>query len=130
MSTVPAEVAKLKIVVVDDNRDAALSLAMLMELTGHEVRVAHDGEAAIRLAEQFRPQAMLVDLGMPGVDGYEACRRIRNTAWGQGMRMIAVTGWGQDEDRRRSAMAGFDGHLVKPVHPETLAKLLGSRSPD
>jgi signal transduction histidine kinase/ActR/RegA family two-component response regulator len=120
----PTDGTRLKVAVVDDHPDVASSLAILMGLMGHEVRVAHDGEAAVRLAEDFRPQAMLVDLGMAGMDGYEACRRIRTEAWGRGIRMIAVTGWGQEADRRRSAMAGFDDHLVKPVHPETLAKLL------
>jgi signal transduction histidine kinase/CheY-like chemotaxis protein len=121
----PTRRAKLSIVVVDDNRDAAASLATVLELMGHEVSVAHDGESAIPLANEVRPQAMLVDLGMPGIDGYETCRRIRSEPWGESMRMIAVTGWGQDEDRRKSAIAGFDEHLVKPVNPDTLVELLG-----
>ena len=131
VASVPAECAKkLRIVVVDDNRDVASSLAILLELMGHEVRLAHDGETAIHLADEFRPQTMLLDLGMPGVDGYEACRRIRKQAWSKDMRLIAVTGWGQDEDRRKSASAGFDGHLVKPVSPERLVELLADlRSP-
>jgi len=120
-SAVPA---KRKMLVVDDNRDVASSLGMFLQLMGHDVGVAHDGEQAIRLAEAFRPQTILLDLGMPGMDGYEVCRRIRNTDWGKKMRLIAITGWGQDEDRRKSAMAGFDMHLVKPVDPETLAQLL------
>jgi DNA-binding response OmpR family regulator len=110
--------------VADDNRDAASSLAMFLELMGHEVRVAHDGERAVQLAEEFRPQTILLDLGMPGMDGYDACRRIRSAAWGKDMRLIAITGWGQDDDRRKSANAGFDVHLVKPVDPETLRQLL------
>jgi signal transduction histidine kinase len=114
---------KLKILVVDDNRDAASSLSMLLELMGHEVRIAYDGENAVRLADEFRPRIVLLDLGMPKVDGYEACRRIRSHAWGADMTLIAVTGWGQDEDRRKSMAAGFDGHLVKPVSPETLLQL-------
>ena len=121
-SAVPAR-ARLKILVVDDNRDAAASLSMLLELMGHEVRIAYDGERAVQLASEFRPQLALLDLGMPEVDGYEACRRIRDHAWGTEMTLIAVTGWGQDEDRRKSAAAGFDGHLVKPVSPDTLAQL-------
>ena len=116
--------AKRKMLVVDDNRDAAASLAMFLQLMGHDVRVAHDGERAIQLAEELRPQAIFLDLGMPGMDGYEVCRRIRNVAWGKNMRLIAITGWGQDEDRRKSANAGFDVHLVKPVNPDTLAQLL------
>jgi signal transduction histidine kinase/CheY-like chemotaxis protein len=115
---------KQKILVVDDNRDAASSLATFLELTGHDVRVAHDGEDAIRVSEAFRPHTVLLDLGMPGVDGYEACRRIRGTATGKNMRIIAVTGWGQEEDRRKALLAGFDMHLVKPVSPDTLMQLL------
>jgi CheY-like chemotaxis protein len=111
-------------VVVDDNRDAAASLRMLLELMGHDVRVAHGGDEGIRVAADFRPHAILLDLGMPDVDGYEACRRIRATAWGRDIRMIAVTGWGQDEDRRKSTAAGFEAHLVKPVRPDALARLL------
>jgi signal transduction histidine kinase/CheY-like chemotaxis protein len=113
-----------KILVVDDNRDAAASLRMLLELMGHDVRVAHGGDEGVRVAADFRPHAILLDLGMPDVDGYEACRRIRATAWGGDIRMIAVTGWGQDEDRRKSTAAGFEAHLVKPVRPDALARLL------
>ena len=115
---------KWKMLVVDDNHDVAASLAMFLELMGHDVRVAHDGESAIELAEQFRPQTIFLDLGMPGMDGYEACSRIRNAVWGKNIRLIAITGWGQEEDRRKSAMAGFDLHLVKPVDPGTLEQLL------
>ena len=120
----PAARDKLKVLVVDDNRDVASSLATFLQLIGHEVRVAHDGEKALQLAEEFHPQTMLLDLGMPGMDGYEACRRIRRAAWSTNMRLIAITGWGQDEDRRKSADAGFDVHLVKPVNPEALTQLL------
>jgi signal transduction histidine kinase len=116
---------KLKILVVDDNRDAASSLSTLLEMMGHEVRIAHDGEKAVQLADEFRPHTVLLDLGMPGISGYEACRRIRSEGWGRDMSLIAVTGWGQDHDRRKSAAAGFDGHLVKPVRPEILIQLLG-----
>jgi CheY-like chemotaxis protein len=121
---VPAVQDKLKVLVVDDNRDVAASLAAFLQLLGHDVRVAHDGARAVELAEEFHPQTLLLDLGMPGMDGYEACRRIRKAAWSRNMRLIAITGWGQDEDRRKSANAGFDMHLVKPVNPETLAQLL------
>ena len=114
---------RLKILVVDDNRDAAESLSMLLELKGHEVRRAYDGENALHLAEDFRPQMVLLDLGMPKMSGYEACRRIRDHAWGAQMTLIAVTGWGQEDDRRKSTAAGFDGHFVKPVDPETLEDL-------
>jgi signal transduction histidine kinase/CheY-like chemotaxis protein len=113
-----------KILVVDDNRDAAASLSMLLELKGHEVRIAYDGENALQLAEDFRPHMVLLDLGMPKMNGFEACRRIRDHAWGAQMTLIAVTGWGQEDDRRKSTAAGFDGHLVKPVNPETLEEEL------
>ncbi|HEX6793722.1 MAG TPA: ATP-binding protein [Casimicrobiaceae bacterium] len=124
----PAIEGKAKVLVVDDNRDVTASLAMFLQLMGHEVRVANDGEKAIQLAGEFRPQTIFLDLGMPGINGYEACRRIRDESWGKNMRVIAITGWGQDEDRRKSAIAGFDMHLVKPVNPETLGQLL--RDPD
>jgi signal transduction histidine kinase/CheY-like chemotaxis protein len=120
-----ARATKLRVLVVDDSRDAASSLSTLVELMGHDVRTEYDGEAATRCAEDFRPQIVLLDIGMPGVDGYEACRRIRQKPWSEGMRFVAVTGWGQEEDRRRSAAAGFDDHLVKPVDPELLEDLLG-----
>jgi len=114
---------RLKILVVDDNRDAAESLSTLLQLKGHEVRSAYDGENALQLAEEFRPQMVLLDLGMPKMNGYEACRRIRDHAWGAQMTLIAVTGWGQEDDRRKSTDAGFDGHLVKPIDPENLDEL-------
>ena len=113
-----------KVLVVDDNRDAASSLARFLQLKGHDVRVAHDGVEAIGVNDEFAPHAILLDLGMPGMDGYEACRRIRNAARGQNVRVIAITGWGQEEDRRKAAMAGFDLHLVKPVNPDTLLQVL------
>jgi signal transduction histidine kinase/CheY-like chemotaxis protein len=116
--------AKRKVLVVDDNRDVAASLAMLLQLMGHDVRVAHGGEKAIELAEDFRPQTIFLDLGMPGMDGYEVCRRVRSSVFGKQMRLVAVTGWGQDEDRRKCALAGFDLHLVKPVDPQALTELM------
>jgi signal transduction histidine kinase/CheY-like chemotaxis protein len=119
------EPRRLKVLVVDDSRDAASSLATLVELLGHEVRTAYDGETAVTLAEAFQPHMVLLDIGLPGIDGYEACRRIREHAWSRDTRCIAITGWGQDDDRRRSAAAGFDQHLVKPVDPAVLEQLLG-----
>jgi signal transduction histidine kinase/CheY-like chemotaxis protein len=114
---------KLKMLVVDDNRDAAASLAMLLELLGHEVRVAYEGDGAVRIAGEFAPDLALLDLGMPDVSGYDVCRRIRSEPWGARMTIIAVTGWGQEEDRRQSSAAGFDHHLVKPLSPDTLDSL-------
>ena len=110
--------------VVDDNDDAASSLATLLKLMGHDVRVAIHGAHGLDIAAEFRPDIVLLDLGMPGVDGFEVCRRLRDMPWGREMRIVAVTGWGQDEDRRKSAAAGFDLHLVKPITPQTLARTI------
>ena len=112
-----------RVLVVDDNRDAADSLAVLVRIDGHDVRVAYDGPAALAAAEGFRPDVVLLDLGMPGMDGYEVCRRLRRSPELAGVRVIAVTGWGQDSDRRRSAEAGFDHHLVKPADLDEIARL-------
>jgi signal transduction histidine kinase len=113
-----------RILVVDDNLDALHSLAALLRLTGHEVYSAVTGERALELAEATRPEVVLLDLGMPHPDGYEVARRVRLQPWGKQVALIAVTGWGQDSDRRRSGEAGFDGHLVKPVGLERLEQLL------
>ncbi len=113
-----------RVLVVDDNVDAAVSLGMLLKLAGQEVRVAYDGPAALRQATEFRPELVLLDIGMPGMDGYEVCRRLREeSGLGQAI-LVALTGWGQDEDRRRSHEAGFDHHIVKPVEPSALQRLL------
>jgi DNA-binding response OmpR family regulator len=117
---------KRRILVVDDSRDSADSLAALLSLTGHEAHTAHDGEHAISEAEKLRPEVILLDIGLPRLNGYDACRRIREQAWGKDMVIIALTGWGQDEDRRLSTQAGFDGHLVKPVDHTALNRLLAA----
>ena len=114
----------LRILVVDDNRDAAESLAMLLKMMGNNVHTAHDGEEAVTAAREFQPQLVLCDIGLPKLNGYEACRQMKAQAWDKNMILIAVTGWGQDDDRRKSAAAGFDHHLIKPVDPQTLMKLL------
>lgn len=116
----------MKVLVVDDNHDAAITLSMLVELLGHEVRTTFGGEEALAVAGGFLPDVVLLDLGMPGMDGYEACRRIRGQPWGSKMAVIAVTGWGQDEDRRKTTLAGFDRHLVKPVEPALIVRTLDS----
>ncbi len=118
-----------RILVVDDNIDAAKTLALLLKLMGHQTHTAHDGEEAVAAAERIRPELMLLDIGLPKMNGYEVCRAIRQQPWGQGIRMFAVTGWGQDEDRQKSTEAGFDGHLVKPVAPDALRSLMADLAP-
>ena len=113
-----------RILIVDDNVDSAESLAMLLELTGHIARTAHDGPAALETALAFRPRVVLLDIGLPRMDGYEVARRLRQDPAYAGMTVIAMTGYGQEEDRRRSKEAGFDRHLVKPVDPDELQDLL------
>jgi CheY-like chemotaxis protein len=121
---VPAGSAGRHILVVDDNADAAESLAMLLRVRGHEVRVALDGETALQAASTYRPEVVLLDIGLPRMDGYEVARRLR-TEWGpEKALLVAVTGYGQEEDRRRSEEAGFDAHLVKPVDPDALHRLV------
>jgi len=104
--------SRLKILVVDDNPDSALSMAMMLSMMGHETRTAHDGEAALTTAEAFRPQVILLDIGLPKLNGYEVAQRIRQEAWGASMFLVAITGWGQDEDRRRSKDVGMNLHMV------------------
>jgi signal transduction histidine kinase len=118
-----------RILVVDDTRDSADSLAMLLKITGHETQTAHNGLEAIEKAESYRPNVILLDIGMPKMNGYDACRAIRGQPWGQDIKMIALTGWGQEEDRRKSKDAGFDGHLVKPVDISALLALLADVQP-
>ena len=114
----------LKILVVDDNRDGANSLSEMLQLMGNDTRTGYDGEQAVAMAAAYRPDVMLLDIGMPRLNGYEACRTIRQQAWGKSVVMIAVTGWGQDEDRSRTREAGFDRHMVKPLDPQELMKIL------
>jgi PAS domain S-box-containing protein len=115
-----------RILVVDDNLDAAESLATLLAINGHETRMAHDGASAVEEAEAFKPDVVFLDIGMPAVDGHETARRIRREPWGKNMVLVALTGWGQTEDRRRSKEAGFDHHLVKPADPVVVEKLIAS----
>jgi PAS domain S-box-containing protein len=117
-----------RILVVDDNRDAAVSLATLLKVTGNDTQTAYDGLEAIEKAAAYKPDVILLDIGLPKLNGYEACRAIREQPWGKRIIMVALTGWGQDEDRRRSSEAGFNTHLVKPVDHAVLAKLLGQAS--
>jgi PAS domain S-box-containing protein len=115
-----------RILVVDDNRDSAESLALYLGLLGHTVRTAHDGNEALIAAAAFHPDIILLDIGLPGQNGYEVARRIRSYDWGRGLLLIAITGWGQDEDKRRAREHGFDIHLTKPVDPQAVAELLSA----
>ena len=119
-----AQPGRLRVLVVDDNVDAAESLRMVMELSEHEVHVRHDGPAAIEAAQILLPDLVLLDLGMPGMDGFEVTRRIRTQPWGKKLRIVALSGWAQDEDKTRSREAGFDAHVAKPLDPEQLERLL------
>jgi CheY-like chemotaxis protein len=118
--------AHRRILVADDNTDSAESLALLLTLRGSEVRTAHDGWEAVEAAAAFGPDIILLDIGMPRLNGYEAARKIREQGRGERVVLIALTGWGQDEDRQRSTDAGFDFHLVKPVDFAALEQLLAS----
>ena len=113
-----------RILVVDDNVDAAETLGLMLKLQGHQVQTAHDGLQALNAASVFLPHVILLDLGMPNLNGYETANRIRSQAWGRDIALVAVTGWGQPKDRERTVEAGFDAHLVKPVDRETLLKTL------
>ena len=122
----PARPGGAHVLLVEDNRDTAESLTMLLDLYGHRVRTVYDGVAALDAAGAEAPDVMLVDIGLPGMDGYEVARRIRRDAHLRDVRLIALTGYGRDEDRRQALAAGFDHHLVKPVNPETLNGLVMS----
>ena len=116
----------MRALLTDDNVDAANMLAMLLQRTGHDLAVAHSGREALKKGSELRPQVIILDIGMPEMDGYETCRRIRETDWGRSARIVALTGWGQSEDRDRSRQAGFDHHLVKPVDLSTLDEVLAT----
>jgi CheY-like chemotaxis protein len=119
-----------RILVVDDNRDAASSMEILLKLLGNEVCTVHDGLEAVAAAERLRPEVVLMDVGMPRLNGYEATRRIREQPWGRNMKIIALTGWGQESDKAQSRQAGCDGHLVKPIDLPDLEKLLAALAGD
>jgi CheY-like chemotaxis protein len=113
-----------RVLVVDDNEDSADSLSMLLDLMGHDTRTAYDGLSAVETATAFRPHVILLDIGLPKLNGYDACRRIREQQWDETVVIIALTGWGNDEDKCRSKEAGFNFHMVKPVDPAALEKLM------
>jgi CheY-like chemotaxis protein len=117
-----------RILLADDNRDAAESLAIILRLEGHEVELAHDGAAALQSYAAMRPDVALLDIGMPKANGYEVARQIRAGPGGDQCMLIAITGWAQDSDKARSRAAGFDHHLTKPVEPDTLIELLAPPS--
>jgi PAS domain S-box-containing protein len=120
-----AATPSLRVLVVDDSEDAVLTLSMMIQGSGYTTEVAHDGEEALAVAENYRPDVMLLDIGMPKMDGYEVCRRLRQSDWGRKIIVIALTGWGQAQDRRATAAAGFNLHLVKPADPVKLLGMLG-----
>jgi CheY-like chemotaxis protein len=121
-----AVTAPRRILVADDNHDAAESLTVRLQLAGHEVRAARDGLEALEVGMDFKPDIVLLDLGMPEMDGCEAARRMRLSSWGKSVTLIALTGWGQQQDRERTADAGFDLHLVKPVSESQLFDAIAS----
>jgi CheY-like chemotaxis protein len=119
----------LRVLVVDDNRDAAEMLSGLLVTKGHDVAVAHSGDEALRVAATFRPQVGLLDLSMPGIDGYQLASRLRGDPQHRDVLLVAITGWGQEEDRRRALASGFDAHLTKPADPGAVTALLATRLP-
>jgi len=118
--------SRRRLLVVDDNKDAAESMSMLLEMWGHEVAFAYDGPSALETAERWQPQAVFLDIGLPGMDGYEVAARLRALPQARDAVLIAITGYGQEDDRLRSRQAGIDHHLVKPVAPDALRNLIDS----
>ncbi len=119
-----AESSALRVLVVDDNRDAAILMGRLLKTLGNNVQVVHDGFTALEAAEQFSPEAVLLDIGLPEMDGYETARMLREIPKCKNVTIIAVTGWGQEEDREKGKLAGFNHHVVKPADSATLMQLL------
>jgi CheY-like chemotaxis protein len=125
MSSKQPETSARRVLVVDDKKDAVKSLTMLLELLGHEVRGAHDGPTALAVAREYQPDVVLLDIGLPGMDGLEVARCLRQDLGLTNALLVAVTGYGQEEDAQHSQEAGFDAHLVKPLDFPTLRRLLG-----
>jgi CheY-like chemotaxis protein len=117
---------ELRVLVADDNRDAAETLGALLEMLGHDVHLVHDGQAAVDACAAFDPDVVVLDIGMPRLNGYEACKRIRGSIGGAQRTLVALTGWGQEQDVARSREAGFDRHLVKPVDVPALVEILAN----
>jgi CheY-like chemotaxis protein len=120
----PPVLRPARVFVVEDNLDAALTLRDLLEIWGYEARTVHDGLAALEVAPEFHPDVVLLDIGLPGIDGYEVARRLRDRPDLGGLLIIAVTGYGQESDRQRAREAGFDQHLIKPIDLAILRRLL------
>jgi CheY-like chemotaxis protein/two-component sensor histidine kinase len=118
--------ARCRVLVADDNHDSASTLSKMLDILGYETHTAHDGPTTLEAAAEFRPDVLLLDIGMPKMNGYDVARRLREQPWGREVVLIAVTGWGQPEDKQRTHEGGFDHHLVKPVEPTALARLLAS----
>jgi CheY-like chemotaxis protein len=119
-----AQASPRRIVIADDNEDSAQSFAMLLSFSGHEVKIAHDGAEALDAVRSFRPDVVFLDIGMPVLTGYEVAQAVRAEPWGSEVTLIAVTGWGQPDDKQRAHTAGFDRHLVKPIDPDEVDRLL------
>jgi CheY-like chemotaxis protein len=115
---------RARILIADDNRDAADTMGMLLELGGHEAIIAHSGNQALQLGREHRPDVVILDIGMPDLNGYDVARTARNEEWGKSAYLIALTGWGQAEDKERARLAGFDRHLTKPVDPDLVEEIL------
>jgi CheY-like chemotaxis protein len=115
----------MKVLVADDNRDAALSLGALLEMGDHEVLVVHDGEEALQTARRSMPDVMILDIGMPRLTGDRVARAVRGEPWGGRVLLVAVTGWGEPEDKERASAAGFDHHLTKPIDIDVIERLIG-----
>jgi CheY-like chemotaxis protein len=123
----PPSALSRTVLIADDNEDAAQTLALLLEMSGHRVMVAHDGEQAVARFDEFRPEFALLDIGMPKLDGYEVARRLRQRAGERRLTLVAATGWGQESDKARAVAAGFDAHFTKPIDPDQILQLLAAR---
>lgn len=124
MSMLAPNDSPLRILVVDDNHDAALSLGIMLTVMGYTTLTVYDGEAAVTAADSFRPHVVLLDIGLPKLNGYEVARQIRRREWGASMHLVGISGWGQDEDRDRAAGVGMNQYLVKPIEVQVLEHLL------
>ena len=120
----PSTPRALSVLVVDDNQDSAETITLMVEMWGHEARTVHDGPAAVEACLQFRPDVVLLDIGLPGMNGFDVARRLRGQGDLDGLLLVAMTGYGQEEDRQLSREAGFNHHMVKPIEPAELRALL------